>query len=144
MQALATCLLMLASRARACASQHSRAENATAGERGLRMGLARSDVQLPNHDTSSMEEGINETMAAGLRDHTNNGSAISRNQGAEPLFLTPYLMSGDYETAQRLAYVSDPLKGVGVLPFESYSGYITTNETTNSNIFFWFFPATVS
>ena len=139
MQALAICLLMLASRARACASQHSRAENATAEERGLRMGLARSDVQLPNHATSSTEEGIIETKAA-----WNNGSAISRNHGAEPLFLTPYLMSGDYETAQRLAYVSDPLKGVGVLPFESYSGYITTNETTNSNIFFWFFPATVS
>ena len=53
-------------------------------------------------------------------------------------------MSGDYRTAQRLANVTAPLDGIGVLPFESYSGYITTNDTTNSNIFFWFFPATVS
>ena len=45
-------------------------------------------------------------------------------------------MSGDYKTAQRLANVTDPLDGIGVLPFESYLGYITTNDTTNSNIFF--------
>ena len=57
----------------------------------------------------------------------------------EPLFLTPYLMSGDYKTAQRLANVTDPLDGIGVLPFESYCGYITTNDTNNPNIFFWFF-----
>ena len=62
----------------------------------------------------------------------------------EPLFLTPYIMSGDYITAQQLANVTAPLDGVGVLPFESYSGYITINNSTNSNIFFWFFPATVS
>ena len=53
-------------------------------------------------------------------------------------------MSGDYKTAQHLANVTDPLDGIGVLPFESYAGYITTNESTNSNIFFWFFPAIVS
>ena len=40
--------------------------------------------------------------------------------------------------------MTDPLDGIGVLPFESYAGYITTNESTNSNIFFWFFPAIVS
>ena len=86
MQALAICLLMLASRARACASQHSRAENATAEERGLRMGLARSDVQLPNHATSSTEEGMIKTMAARLRELRNYGSAISRNLGEIVLF----------------------------------------------------------
>ena len=26
-------------------------------------------------------------------------------------------------------------------PVESYSGFITVNRTTNSNLFFWFFPA---
>lgn len=26
---------------------------------------------------------------------------------------------------------------------ESYAGYITVNETWNSNLFFWFFPAQV-
>ena len=72
MQEFVVCLLMLASRAHACASQHSRAENATAEERGLRMGLARSDVRLPNHATSSMEEkGMSNAMAAWLRELRN-------------------------------------------------------------------------
>lgn len=55
----------------------------------------------------------------------------------EPLFLTPYLERGDANTAQKLSLVG-PLDGTSI---KSYSGFITVNKTTKSNMFFWFFPA---
>ncbi|XP_036617382.1 probable serine carboxypeptidase CPVL isoform X2 [Trichosurus vulpecula] len=54
-----------------------------------------------------------------------------------PLFLTPYIKSGKIQEGKQLSLVS-PLPGVNV---KSYSGYLTVNETYNSNLFFWFFPA---
>ncbi|XP_072139294.1 probable serine carboxypeptidase CPVL isoform X1 [Mobula birostris] len=54
-----------------------------------------------------------------------------------PLFLTPYLESGQIEKARELSLVG-PLGGPMV---KSYSGYLTVNKTCNSNLFFWFFPA---
>lgn len=62
----------------------------------------------------------------------------------DPLFLTPYIDSGDLTTAQDLAKVVEPLDGVEDASIESYSGFITVNKTTNSNTFFWFFPAMAS
>ncbi|XP_032903296.1 probable serine carboxypeptidase CPVL [Amblyraja radiata] len=55
----------------------------------------------------------------------------------KPLFLTPYLESGQIEKARELSLVG-PLDGPRV---KSYSGYLTVNKTHNSNLFFWFFPA---
>jgi len=55
----------------------------------------------------------------------------------QPLFLTPYIRSGNLDTGRRLAKVG-PLAGTQV---ESYSGYLTVNSSCNSNMFFWFFPA---
>ncbi|XP_033761785.1 probable serine carboxypeptidase CPVL [Pecten maximus] len=55
----------------------------------------------------------------------------------EPLFLTPYLERGETNTAQKLSLVG-PLEGTTL---KSYSGFITVNKTTKSNMFFWFFPA---
>ncbi|XP_051872859.1 probable serine carboxypeptidase CPVL isoform X2 [Pristis pectinata] len=55
----------------------------------------------------------------------------------KPLFLTPYLESGQVEKARELSLVG-PLDGPVV---KSYSGYLTVNKTHNSNLFFWFFPA---
>jgi vitellogenic carboxypeptidase-like protein len=54
----------------------------------------------------------------------------------EPLFLTPYIKSGQIEEAKALSAVPfmPPL-------VPSYSGFITVNETHNTNMFFWFFPA---
>jgi hypothetical protein len=48
-------------------------------------------------------------------------------------------MNCDLISAQNLSRVG-PLKGTNI---ESYSGFFTVNKTTNSNMFFWFFPAQV-
>ena len=60
-----------------------------------------------------------------------------------PLMLTSFIENGDLETGRQQARVKDPIDGIGPLPFESYSGYITTNQSSGSNMFFWFFPAMV-
>ncbi|XP_062574223.1 probable serine carboxypeptidase CPVL isoform X2 [Saccostrea cucullata] len=54
-----------------------------------------------------------------------------------PLFLTPYVDKGQFDMAQKLSRVG-PLDGTNL---ESFSGFFTVNKTTNSNMFFWFFPA---
>jgi len=58
--------------------------------------------------------------------------------------LTPLIEAGDIEAAQDAARVTDSLPGLsGNDQPESYSGYITVDEATDSHIYFWFFPATV-
>lgn len=54
----------------------------------------------------------------------------------DPLFLTPYIQSGQINIAKNLSKVNS-LKG----SIKSYSGFLTVNEKYFSNIFFWFFPA---
>jgi hypothetical protein len=62
-----------------------------------------------------------------------------------PLYLTPYIESGDIETGKEMARVVDPLDGLAAgESVESYAGFFTVNKATRSNMFFWFFPATVS
>lgn len=56
----------------------------------------------------------------------------------EPLILTPLIQAGKIEKARKLSRVTN------FTSIESYSGYFTVNETYNSNMFFWFFPAAVS
>ncbi|XP_048749568.2 probable serine carboxypeptidase CPVL isoform X2 [Ostrea edulis] len=55
----------------------------------------------------------------------------------KPLFLTPYVEKGQFDMAQKLSRVGQ-LEGTNI---ESYAGFFTVNKTTNSNMFFWFFPA---
>ncbi|XP_042637537.1 probable serine carboxypeptidase CPVL [Orycteropus afer afer] len=57
----------------------------------------------------------------------------------KPLFLTPYIEAGDIVKGKELSLVG-PFSGINL---KSYAGYITVNETYNSNLFFWFFPAQV-
>jgi vitellogenic carboxypeptidase-like protein len=58
----------------------------------------------------------------------------------EPLYLTPYIKSGQIEEAKQLALVrSNVFSGI-----KSYTGFITVNETYGSNMFFWFIPSAVS
>jgi len=55
----------------------------------------------------------------------------------EPLFLTPYIESGQINQARNLSQVN-------LQPdysYPSYAGYLTVNKTLQSNLFFWFFPA---
>ncbi|XP_008059156.1 probable serine carboxypeptidase CPVL, partial [Carlito syrichta] len=57
----------------------------------------------------------------------------------QPIFLTPYIKAGQITKGKELSLVS-PLPG---LSMKSYAGYITVNESYNSNLFFWFFPAQI-
>ncbi|XP_020848922.1 putative serine carboxypeptidase CPVL isoform X1 [Phascolarctos cinereus] len=61
----------------------------------------------------------------------------SHGDPGQPLFLTPYIKSGKIQEGKQLSLVG-PFPGTNV---KSYSGYLTVNETYNSNLFFWFFPA---
>ena len=65
----------------------------------------------------------------------NNDPSFYKSEEELPLILTPWIKNGKIKEAQALAKVRS-LKGVG-----SYSGYLTVNQTFNSNLFFWFFPA---
>ena len=59
----------------------------------------------------------------------------------EPLFLTPFIQSGDIDGGQQAAQVDSSLL-VGLNDaVESYSGFLTVDEPNNGNMFFWFFPA---
>jgi len=61
--------------------------------------------------------------------------------GEEPLYLTPYIESGDLETGRSLSVVDwTQLEGL-TEPLESYSGLFTVDPPNNGNMFFWFFPA---
>ncbi|XP_067648755.1 probable serine carboxypeptidase CPVL isoform X3 [Haliotis asinina] len=55
----------------------------------------------------------------------------------EPLFLTPYLERGDIQKAKEMSLTTSPIITKG------YSGFLTVNKTTDSNMFFWFFPAQI-
>jgi len=59
--------------------------------------------------------------------------------------LTPFIESGQINEGRELAKVTEPLDGLEQEELvESFSGFLTVNEEKNSNLFFWFFPATVN
>lgn len=79
-------------------------------------------------------------MVTGLAKFTHWNQIDSKDNG-DPLFLTPLIKSGKFEEARSKAKVI----GLPNAPeVESYSGYLTVNETINSNMFFWFFPSKVN
>ena len=61
------------------------------------------------------------------------------NNFGSPLFLSPYIARGAVEEGREAAQVKPLKKNV-----KSFSGFLTVNETTNSNMFFWYFPSEVS
>ena len=64
---------------------------------------------------------------------------------SEPLYLTPYIESGNVEEGQEKALVLGLLDGLSYEEQpESYSGFLTVDKNYDSNMFFWFIPATVS
>lgn len=56
-----------------------------------------------------------------------------------PLFLTPYIESGNITEGRRLARVPFTES----LRIQSYAGFFTVNKTYDSNQFFWYFPALI-
>lgn len=52
------------------------------------------------------------------------------------MILTPLIQEGKVKEAKRAARVDSK----HFLGFKSYSGFLTVNETYNSNLFFWYFP----
>lgn len=71
--------------------------------------------------------------------NTNNQPCEQDNKvdNGTALILTPYIKEDRIQEARNASKV-DPKQFLG---FESYSGFLTVNETYNSNIFFWYFPA---
>jgi myosin-crossreactive antigen len=61
-------------------------------------------------------------------------NSVDGEESESGLFLTPLIRDGRIEEGQRLAFVSN-WKGV-----DSYSGFLTVNQTSGSNLFFWLFP----
>ncbi|XP_052896921.1 venom serine carboxypeptidase [Anopheles moucheti] len=59
----------------------------------------------------------------------------------EPLFLTPFIANKSIEAGRNAARVNHSAIPADI---ESYSGYFTVDETTNSNLFFWYFAAKLS
>ncbi|XP_068623383.1 venom serine carboxypeptidase-like [Battus philenor] len=53
-----------------------------------------------------------------------------------PLYITPYLKSGNITQAQNLSRVQLTDK----MGFKSYAGFFTVNEMYKSNLYFWYFP----
>jgi len=60
---------------------------------------------------------------------------IDSGDASTSLLLTPFIRKNRIEEGRQKSEVA-PLLGVN----KSFSGFITINETSNSNLFFWFFP----
>lgn len=72
------------------------------------------------------------------RFESHDGAAADFEGDDGPLIITPFLKSGkDVKEIQKMAAIDlTDLKD-----FPGYSGFITVNESTNANMFFWYFPA---
>lgn len=68
------------------------------------------------------------------------GSEEAQNS-SQPLLLTNLIKTNGIDAAREAAQVKNLPNAPQLL---SYAGYLTVNETYNSNLFFWFFPSEVS
>lgn len=64
---------------------------------------------------------------------------IDDDDAGTPLFLTPFIESGNITEGRRLARVPFTES----LRIKSFAGYFTVNKTYDSNQFFWYFPAMI-
>ncbi|XP_055609656.1 venom serine carboxypeptidase [Uranotaenia lowii] len=74
------------------------------------------------------------------RFHSVKPLSVRDNQDVgQPLFLTPFIKNNSIDAGRQAARVVDD----SIFPkeVEHYSGYLTVNETVNSNLFFWYFRA---
>ena len=65
-------------------------------------------------------------------------SSTCASDAGQPLYLTPYINSGKIQEGRSAAAVKG-LPGAGAA-HGGFSGFLTVNETTGSNTFFWYFP----
>lgn len=72
------------------------------------------------------------------QDDMKQASREGQKADTEPLFLTPYINNSRFIEAVKLSRVKNPLNR----RYDSYSGFLTVNETYKSHMFFWFFPTT--
>ncbi|KAG1654105.1 putative serine carboxypeptidase CPVL [Nymphon striatum] len=63
---------------------------------------------------------------------------INMKDSGDPLFLTPLIKRGRLSYARNLSRVGTAIS----TELTSYSGYFTINPKYQSNMFFWYFPAT--
>lgn len=69
---------------------------------------------------------------------SHKGNADDFEGDGDPLFITPLLEQGkNVKEIQKMAAIDL----VDLKDFPGYSGFLTVNKTTGSNMFFWFFPA---
>jgi len=66
---------------------------------------------------------------------------VSTKAVGEPLYLTPYIESGDIEAGKEMSRVDSSLLMGLDAEVESYSGFLTVDPDNSGNMFFWFFPA---
>ncbi|XP_074602000.1 putative serine carboxypeptidase CPVL [Brevipalpus obovatus] len=59
-------------------------------------------------------------------------------ENIQPLFLTSLIRTNGIDQARQAAQVKNLPNAPQLL---SYAGYLTVNQTTNANLFFWFFPS---
>src|SRR5688572_20052917 len=73
------------------------------------------------------------------------GDTETKEDSSEPLYLTPYISSGQLEEGRNLAKVDRLPNATDTGPVRpSFSGFITVDSELDSHLFFWFFPALVS
>ncbi|CAG7697360.1 unnamed protein product [Allacma fusca] len=70
------------------------------------------------------------------------GQSAAVVDATKELILTPFIKSGELDKARARSEDNiDNSKLKTSKPVKSYSGFLTVDEKTNSNLFFWFFPA---
>ncbi|CAM1309056.1 CPVL (predicted) [Pycnogonum litorale] len=67
-----------------------------------------------------------------------NTSTQGHGNAGSPLFLTPYITKGQISLAKNLSLVGKEVSE----SVKSFSGFLTVNAAYDSNMFFWYFPAT--
>ncbi|KAH6921862.1 hypothetical protein HPB50_005529 [Hyalomma asiaticum] len=82
--------------------------------------------------------GLHLIADAAVNTTNRNASLESRADDDVPLFLTPYIVNGSIEEAQRKSEVELFRSHVGA---KAHSGFITVNASTGSNLFFLYIKA---
>ncbi|KAF6024489.1 CPVL [Bugula neritina] len=81
--------------------------------------------------------GCNGVLRKKLFDRHGPLGVVGEGDPGNPLYLTPLIKAGKLDEAKAQSKVG-PLPNISLT---SHAGYLTVNESCDSNMFFWFFPA---